>query len=113
MAQTKNLGLVKAIFRQSTQPNRTDVLWFDTLESVLKEYDIVTLKWLPHNIQFSGPLVDGAPVTSQIDSIIGLTAVEAGAGFKVTIKDTSGTMLLYTIESDGIDWFYTSLTKAL
>jgi hypothetical protein len=113
MAETKNLGLVKGIFSQSTPPVRTDVLWFDTVNILLKAYDTVALKWLPHNIQLSGVLTDSNPSAAEIDAIIGLTAANAGAGFKVTIKDTSGTGLLYIIESDGSDWFYVQMTKAL
>jgi hypothetical protein len=113
MAETKNLGIVKSIFRQSTQPVRTDVLWYDTVNSVLKIYDFVALKWLPKVTQLSGSLTDGAPTSAEINAIVGLTAINAGVGYKCTIKDTNGTELLYMVESDGVDWYYVSMIKAL
>jgi hypothetical protein len=113
MAETKNLGLVRSIFRQSTEPVRTDVLWYDTINSVLKVYDLVALKWLPKSTQLSGVLTDGAPTSGEIDVVVGMTATEAGIGYKCTIKDTTGTGLLYLVESDGVNWEYIVMTKAV
>lgn len=111
--ETKNLGLVKAIFRQSTEPVRTDVLWYDTINNVLKIYDSVALKWLPKNTQLSGGLTDGTPTNTEIDIVVGMTADVAGIGYKCTIRDTTSTELLYQIESDGVSWEYIVMTKAL
>ncbi len=63
--------------------------------------------------QFSGSLTDGVPTEAEIEAIIGTTAAGAKAGYKVTIKDTDGSGLLYQVESDGTDWFYVVMTKAL
>jgi uncharacterized protein (TIGR02145 family) len=43
--ETKNLGIVKSIFRQSTAPVRTDVWWFDTVNNVLKSWDTTLGQW--------------------------------------------------------------------
>jgi len=63
--------------------------------------------------QITAALTDGAPTDAEIDAATGLTPSTAGAGWQVTINDTDGTGLLYRIESDGTDWYYTVLTKAL
>jgi hypothetical protein len=63
--------------------------------------------------QLSGSLTDGIPTVSEINSITGLTPITAGAGYQRTIKDTTGTGRLYRIESDGTDWYYTLMTKAV
>jgi len=63
--------------------------------------------------QLSGSLTDGVPTDTQIDGITSLTPATAGAGYQVTIKDSDGTGLLYKIESDGTDWYYTVMTKAV
>jgi len=62
--------------------------------------------------ELSGALTDGAPTDAEIDSITGTTPAVAGAGWKCTIKDTGGTALIYLVESDGSDWFYSVMTKA-
>jgi len=111
--ETKNLGLVKAIFKQSIPPTRTDVLWYDTINNVLNIYDIVGQRWLPRYSQLTGAVTDGAPSNSEITAIIGLSAAAAGAGYKTTIKDSTGTGILYMVESDGTNWFYLTLIKAL
>jgi hypothetical protein len=111
---TTNLGLVKAIFRQSTAPARTDVLWYDTVHNLLKMYDFSARLWLPLCMpQQNGSLTDGAPTPGELITILGMTAVEAGAGYRVTIKDTSGTDLLYYFESDGTNWYFFQMTKAV
>lgn len=63
--------------------------------------------------QISGSLTDNTPTDAEIDTAIGLTAVAAGAGYQVIIKDTTGTGLLYKVESDGTNWFYSVMTKAI
>lgn len=79
--------------------------------------EIFLLQWKTEKVTLSGQktgsLTDGAPTASEITSITGLTSTAAGAGFQVTIKDSDGTGLLYKIESDGTDWHYTVMTKAL
>jgi len=63
--------------------------------------------------QVSAALTDGAPTDNELDSGIGITAANVGAGFKVIVKDNNGSGLLYLVESDGTDWFYVVMTKAL
>lgn len=114
MSETKNLGLVKAIFKQSAAPIRTDVLWYDTSTNLMKYYDTIRLAWLPFvRYQLSGALTDGAPTDAEITAIVGTTATLVGAGYRVTIRDTTGTGLLYLVESNGTNWFYVTMTKAL
>ena len=111
---TKNLGLVKAIFNQSTTPTRTDVLWYDSINGILKGYNNGTRAWLPiMNFQLTGALTDGFPTSAEITAIVGMTAVAATAGWKCTIKDNTGTGLLYLVESDGTDWEFLRYVKAV
>lgn len=63
--------------------------------------------------QLTGSLTPGAPTTGEINTATGTTASVAGAGYKVVIKATNGTGLLYLVESDGTNWFYTVMQKAL
>jgi len=115
MAQTKNLGLVKAIFRQTTTPTRTDILWYDTLNEVMKIYNHTSLKWVPLRLQLTGNVTDDTPTSTEIDDIVGMNAVTAGAGYRCTIQDTSGGGVgdLYIVESNGTDWHYIKMTKAV
>lgn len=62
--------------------------------------------------QLPGSLTDGAPTDAEIDAIILTTPASFGKGI-FTIKDTTGTKLLYKIESDGTDWYYIAMSKAL
>lgn len=57
---------------------------------------------------YTGSLTDGAPTDAEIDAIIGDTPANKGAGFKANIKDTDGTGLIYTVVSDGINWYYSA-----
>ena len=112
--ETKNLGLVKGLFKQTIPPTRTDVLWYDTLNNILKIYNASTMKWTPvEGKQIVASVTDNAPTSEEIDSAVGMTAVEAGEGFKTTIKDSDGSQLLYKIGSDGSDWFFITMTKAV
>lgn len=43
----KNLGLVKAIFVGTLAPTNTSVLWYDTLNNVVKYYHSTLLAWIP------------------------------------------------------------------
>lgn len=64
--------------------------------------------------EISAALTDGIPTGTEIDSATGLTPATAGAGYQVTIKDSGGTGLLYRVESDGTDWYYSAgYTKAV
>jgi hypothetical protein len=63
--------------------------------------------------QFTAALTDNTPTDSEIDTATGLTPSTVGAGWQCTIKDNNGSGLLYKIESDGTDWYYIALTKAL
>jgi hypothetical protein len=64
-----------------------------------------------HNY-FLGALTDTTPTAAEIIAILG-TAASRGKGFKASIKDTSGTALVYSCESDGTDWYYKITTKAV
>ena len=63
--------------------------------------------------QLSGSLTDGTPTDAEIDATTGTTPAGVGAGWQTTIKDSDGTGLLYKVESDGTDWFYIAMIKAL
>lgn len=77
-----------------------------SVRNIVKGINIKTL---------SGSLTDGAPTSAEITSIVGYAANNSltGKGYQVTIKDTDGSGLLYKVESDGTDWYYTVMTKAL
>ena len=64
-------------------------------------------------VQISGSLTDNSPTAAEITGIVEKSASEAGKGYQVTIKDTDGSGLLYKVESDGTNWFYAVMTKAL
>lgn len=63
--------------------------------------------------QLSGALTDNAPTDTEIDTRTGLTPATAGVGYKVTIKDTNGTGLLYYVESDGTNWQFIPMIIAV
>jgi hypothetical protein len=63
--------------------------------------------------QLTGALTDDTPTDAQIDGITGSTPSGVGAGWMATIKDSDGSGKLYKIESDGTDWYYIAMTKAL
>ena len=114
MSETKNLGLVKAIFKQSATPVRTDIIWYDTSSSLLKYYDTIALKWMPlKRPQLSGSLTDDNPLRTEISAIVGLTPSEAGVGYQASIRDTTGSEELYLVESDGTNWCYVKMAKSL
>ncbi len=73
---------------------------------------LITLSKLTQT-QLIGSLTDDAPTDAEIDSVTGLTSSTAGAGWQATIKDNDGSEKLYKIESDGTDWYYTVMNKAL
>jgi hypothetical protein len=79
--ETKNLGLVKAIFTQSTSPVRTDVWWYDTVNSVLKYWDTGSLTWevvTGGGISFTYTQISVA-ANSNTDILLGLTSTIRGA----------------------------------
>jgi hypothetical protein len=49
MTETRNLGLVKAIFVGTTPPTNTQVLWYDTslAAPIHKYFDTLTEMWVP------------------------------------------------------------------
>jgi len=103
---SKNLGLVKAIFRQATSPVLTDVLWYDTVNKILKYFHTTTLTWRSlMRSQLTGTLTPITPTDEDITTVIGLTATQAGVGFQVTIFNLNDSKL-YSVESDGSNWFY-------
>ena len=52
------------------------------------------------------------PTTAQINSLTGLTPSTAGVGYQVTITQSMSDGIIYRIESDGSNWFYTTLNQA-
>ncbi len=64
-------------------------------------------------VPISAALTDGAPTDAQIDTATGATPSSAGSGWKRLILDSNGTELMYIIISDGTNWQYTAMTKAL
>jgi hypothetical protein len=65
------------------------------------------------NKQISASLTDPIPTAAELDAAIGITAAQAGAGSLFTIKDNNGSSLCYKVESDGVDWMYLPLIRAL
>jgi hypothetical protein len=81
--ETKNLGFVKSIFRQTTSPVRTDVLWFDTINNVLRYWDTSALIWKVLTTSAYTQITCPANVTTSIyigsiASTIGVFGVCAG-----------------------------------
>lgn len=62
--------------------------------------------------QTHGALTDMTPTLAEVEAIIGL-ASDYNAGYKITIKDDDGAGNLYMIESDGTDWYYIQMNKAV
>lgn len=63
--------------------------------------------------EIDAALTDNTPTAAEITAAIGKTPSQAGKGYKVSLKDTSGSGLIYFVESDGTDWFYVKFTKAI
>ena len=63
--------------------------------------------------QLTAALTDGSPTHAEIDAATGTTPSAVDPGWAITIKDSDGSGLLYRVESDGTDWYYTTGTKAL
>ena len=63
--------------------------------------------------QLTAALTDGAPTATEINTATGLTPSTAGAGWQCTIKDSSGSGLIYKVESDGTSWYYSVLTASV
>lgn len=112
--ETENLGLVKAIFRQSTQPVRTDILWYDTQSNELKVYNYTAQVWQPlHPSLIIAPVTESAPTEEEIETAVGLTAAQAGAGYHTLIQDSDENELVYWVESDGEYWNYITMERAV
>lgn len=102
----KKLGLVKTIFRQNTSPVLLESLWYDTTDKTFKYYNDSKEQWLKvPRISLSGSLTSEMPTISEIETVVGLTAAQAGAGFFCIIKNTADSRI-YLVVSDGTDWFY-------
>lgn len=61
----------------------------------------------------SASLTDGAPTYVEINAALSTNPATAGSGARYLIKDSDGTALMYVVWSDGSDWWYEALTKAL
>jgi len=90
-----------------------DQTMFSILNSGSSNFEFTIFDVGIHQDQISGSLTDGTPTAAQLTSVIGMSAATAEAGFQITVKDNDGSGLLYRVESDGTDWFYTAMTKAL
>ena len=66
MAETKDLGLVKAIFERTTAPTNTSVLWRDTSLTIplIKQYNPTTSSWEPL-VYFT--LIDNITIKKDVD----------------------------------------------
>ena len=63
--------------------------------------------------QVDAALTDDTPSAANLNSALGMTASVAGKNYTKIIKDTSGSALIYLVASDGVDWFYSKLSKAI
>jgi lysophospholipase L1-like esterase len=68
--------------------------------------------WTGFSNYFTGNLTDAAPTNAELTAILG-TPASRGVGYNAKIKDTNGTGLLYSISTDGNDWYFVILTKSL
>lgn len=73
---------------------------------------MLLLSTLKYNV-ISRTLTDNTPSDAQIDSATQTTPSAAGAGTTYIISDADGSGLLYIIISDGTNWFYSVMNKAL
>lgn len=62
---------------------------------------------------WSGVMTDGAPLDAEIDAITSSTPAGVGTGWTAIMTDSDGAGGTYRVVSDGTDWFYIELTKAL
>lgn len=63
--------------------------------------------------EVSGAVTDGAPTSLEILNACGTAPESFQAGMRFVIKDSSGSSLLYMIESDGTHYYYTQMNLAL
>lgn len=112
-SQIRQIGEIGSTFLDLTNGAEKSNLVFKTNNSgtVATRFTINPDGTQKHT-QLTGALTDGAPTAAEIEAITGVNAATAGAGYKTTIKDSNGTRLLYFIESDGTNWFYTVTTQA-
>lgn len=97
---------------QTLQSGVKDLVTTDTIASAGAYLGCIFVNKIVQ-AQMSGALTDGTPTDAEIDAATGTTPAAVGAGWKRTIKDTNGTGLLYIVESDGTNWFYSVMAKAL
>lgn len=60
----------------------------------------------------TGNVHDTTPTKAQITTEFGAPAT-VGAGFVGVINDAAGSTNFYFVASDGTEWFWTKMTKAL
>lgn len=77
--------------------------------------DVLSLPGLirDETFYYSGSLTDVAPSVTEVNGIVGLTAITARRGYKAVIKDTDGDGFVYKFESDGTHWIFTAPVRVL
>jgi hypothetical protein len=100
-------GYTNSLFDYSTE------IEFGYITAPFQAYTHLGRATIIDNRLLTGALTDGAPTDAQIDAVIGVTPAVAGIGYSCRIFDTNGTGLTYLVRSDGTNWIYTALAKAL
>jgi hypothetical protein len=104
---------IDGLYRASEALGRTTSLIYGIFDAAVANQRLTINGRLIVN-QIVAALTDGAPTDTEIDTATGTTPSAAGAGFQCTIKDSSGSGLVYKVESDGTDWYYSAgMTKAV
>jgi len=83
---------------------------FSKISTFYADSSVVT--FIDNILYRSGSITDGTPTATELNNIIGLTAVLAKNGYRVRIVDSDGSGLIYEVWSDGTNWWYRVLTKA-
>lgn len=109
MAETKDLGLVKAIFEGTTPPTNTSVLWRDTSLTIplIKQYNPTTSSW-EALVYFT--LIDNATIKKDIDgklyvdvtTIPALQVADGSITLAKLVNFNSGTVLYRRSVGSGV-----------
>ena len=109
MAETKDLGLVKAIFEGTTPPTNTSVLWRDTSLTIplLKQYNPTTSSW-EALVYFT--LIDNSTIKKDVDgklyvdvtTIPALQIADGSITLAKLINFNSGTVLYRRSAGSGV-----------
>ena len=109
MAETKDLGLVKAIFEGTTPPTNTSVLWRDTSLTIplLKQYNPTTSSW-EALVYFT--LIDNSTIKKDVDgklyvdvtTIPALQIADGSITLAKLVNFNSGTVLYRRSAGSGV-----------